>query len=324
MSLFTRRARRGRARARTALAVAGAAALVALAGCGSDDEGGSGGDESLGPVTISGQNFTEMQILAELYAQVLADDGYEVTQKLVDTRPIYIDQLSSNDVQVAPEYLSGIGDYLNTEAFGPDADPITDNNVQATYDEVATLAADVGITLLEPAEATDQNAYAVTQEYADQLSLATLSDLGESGETVKLAAAPDCKDRQDCAKGLESVYGIDIAEVVPLGFGSPEGKQAAQNGEVQVVQVATTDGSLEDDGLVLLEDDQGLQPAQNLIPAVNSEWLTTNQDAATSLNELSASLTTEDLAELNARVDVDREKPADVARDYLESEGLLG
>jgi len=309
---------------RAAAALACATALVALPACGNDDPDPEAGDRSKGPVTVSGQNFTEMQILAELYGQTLEDEGYDVTTKLVDTRAVYMDQLSSNKVQVVPEYLAGIGDYLNTQANGPSAKPVTTNNVEQTLDAVNTLAESVGVTLLEPAAATDQNAYAVTEDFAAKYDLTTLSDLAAAKVPVKLAAAQDCKDRQDCAKGLRDVYGIDITEVLPLGFGSREGKEAAKSGEVELVQVATTDGALEDDGLVLLEDDKGLQPAQNLIPAVNTDWLTDNEAAATALNELSESLTTEKLADLNAKVDVDREKPGDVAKEYLEDEGLLG
>ncbi|WP_370616496.1 ABC transporter substrate-binding protein [Mumia sp. Pv 4-285] len=319
-STTLRRVRRG------AASIAAAVALIALPACGGDDgdgDGGSGG-ESKGSVTLSGQNFTEMQILAELYTQVLEDTGYDVTQKLVDTRDIYMAQLTDNNVQVVPEYLAGIGDFLNKQANGDTAPPVTSNNVEETVAAVSELAEAAGVTLLEPAEATDQNAYAVTKEFADENSVATLSDLGALGTPIKLAAAPDCKDRQDCGKGLEEVYGIDLAEILPLGFGSREGKDAATSGEVQLVQVATTDGALEDDGLVLLEDDKGLQPAQNLIPAVNTEWLADNEDAANALNELSAKLTTDKLAEMNVAVDVDREKPADVAKQFLEDEGLLG
>lgn len=307
---------------RSAAALVCVAALVSLSACGDDDNGG--GDGSQGSVTLSGQNFTEMQILAELYTQVLENEGYDVTQKLVDTRDIYMAQLADNKVQVVPEYLSGIGDYLNDQANGAGSTPVTSNNVEDSLDKVSVLAEGAGVTLLEPAEATDQNAYAVTKEFADKNSVTTLSDLAATKQPIKLAAARDCKDRQDCAKGLKEVYGIDITEVLPLGFGTREGKDAAANGEVQLVQVATTDGSLEDDGLVLLEDDKGLQPAQNLIPAVNTTWLADNKGAADALNELSAQLTTDKLADLNTAVDLDREKPADVAKKFLEDEGLLG
>ena len=95
------------------------------------------------------------------------------------------------------------------------------------------------------------------------------------------------------------------------------------NGEVQLGETGTTDASLEQLGLVLLEDDQGIQPAQNLTPAVNSEFLADNPDLEDLFNALSEALTTDDLAEMNLKVDLERQKPADVAEEFLEAKGLL-
>lgn len=309
----------------------GAALLLGSAACGGDslEESNSGGttpDETAtdkGALTISGQNFTEMQIMAAMYAGVLSNAGYDVDTKLVDTRDVYVQQMTDGKVDVVPEYLAGIADFLNTEANGENAETITSNDPQATIEGLKPLADEAGITMLEPSEATDQNAYAVTQQYADDNSLTTLSDLGALGEPIKLAAAPDCVGRQDCEKGLTDVYGIDISEVVPLGFGSAQTKDALDSGEVELGQTGTTDGSLADLGLVLLEDDKGLQPAQNLIPAINSDFLAEQPDAADLLNELSSTLTTDDLATLNAMVDLERQKPEDVADQYLTDKGLI-
>lgn len=289
----------------------------------SDDAGSDGGPEDKGELVLSGQNFTEMQVMAAMYELVLEDAGYDVTPKLVETRDVYLKQMSDGAVDVVPEYVAGIADYLNTEQNGPDAEPITSNDPQESLQALEPLAEKAGITMLEPSEATDQNAFFVTQEFAAENDLTTLSDLAELGEPIKLAAAPDCVGRDDCQKGLEGVYGIEISEVVPLGFGGAPTKDAVIEGEVELGQTGTTDGTLEAQGLVLLEDDQGIQPAQNLIPAVNSEFLDANADVADVLNEVSGTLTTEDLAELNVQVDVNREKPEDVAQAYLEEQGLL-
>jgi osmoprotectant transport system substrate-binding protein len=153
--------------------------------------------------------------------------------------------------------------------------------------------------------------------------LSTLSDLGDLGEPVMLAAAPDCKGRGDCEAGLTDVYGIEIERIIPTGFGTQPTKNAVLDGEAQLGLTGTTDASLDALGLVLLEDDQGIQPAQNLIPAVNTEFLDENPDVADVLNELSATLTTEDLASLNGQVDIERRQPTDVAEAYLQEQGLL-
>lgn len=292
---------------------------------GSTSEGAPSSDgESTdkGALTISGQSFTEAAVMAAMYEQVLDNAGYDVSTKLVETRDVYVQQLTDGGVDVVPDYLAGMADYLNTVENGEDAKPITSNDATASLEALEPLAEASGITMLEPSEATSQNAFFVTKDFSEENSVSTLSDLAEVGP-IKLAAAPDCVGRDDCEKGLKGVYGIDITEVVPLGYGTAQTKEAVLNGEVEVGQTGTTDGTLEAQDLVLLEDDEGIQPAQNLLPAVNSEFLADNPDVEDVLNELSSTLTTEDLGTLNAQVDVERMEVSDVAQTYLEEKGLL-
>jgi osmoprotectant transport system substrate-binding protein len=273
-----------------------------------------------GEVAISGQAFPEAELVAAMYSQLLEDAGYTVDVKLVDTRDVYMQQFPGQ-VDVVPEYVGGIVDFLNVTENGADADPLTTSDAAESIGNAQSLLEEQGITLLEPSEATDTNAFFVTQEYSEQNDVTTLSDL--EGETVTLAAAPDCEGRADCAGGLEEVYGIDIEEVLPLGFASPQTYESVLSGESQLGLTSTTDGTLESQGLVLLEDDQAIQPAQNLVPAVSTEFLTEHPDIEEPLNALMAALTTENLTELNGRVAVDRETADDVAHDFLVEQGLL-
>jgi osmoprotectant transport system substrate-binding protein len=130
-------------------------------------------------------------------------------------------------------------------------------------------------------------------------------------------------ERPKCELGLEQVYGIDVTEDLPLGFGSPQNKQAVVDGKAQLGLSGTTDGTLGALGLVVLEDDKQLQNADNLVPVVNADGPAGSEEVAELLNGLSGTLTTEDLAELNRRVDEDREQAAGVAQDYLSEKGLL-
>jgi osmoprotectant transport system substrate-binding protein len=114
-----------------------------------------------------------------------------------------------------------------------------------------------------------------------------------------------------------------VTEVLPLGYASDQTYQSVLDGESELGETSTTDGTLESQGLVVLEDDKQIQPAQNLVPAVSDTFLADHPDVADVLNPLMAALTTEKLTELNGRVAVDREKPEDVARDFLQQEGLL-
>jgi osmoprotectant transport system substrate-binding protein len=306
-----------------------AAVLLATAACGGDSledsgtDNGDGASADKGSVVVGGQDFTEMQVMAAIYQQLLENEGYSVETKLVTTRDVYLPELSNGNVDIVPDYLAGITDYLNTEKFGPDADPVSSNDADATLAALEPLAEEQGISILPPSEATDQNAFFVSQEYADANDLETLSDLAALGEPIKLGAPPDCEGRADCEGGLTEVYGLEITEIVPLDFGSSQVKDAVKNGEVQLGETGTTDGSLADLGLVLLEDDKGIQPAQNLTPAVNADFLADNPDLEDVFNSLSEALTTEDLASMNLKVDLERQKPAAVAAQFLEDKGLL-
>jgi osmoprotectant transport system substrate-binding protein len=308
----------------------GVVALLAAAACGgsdkisgSSDTTGSSGSTDKGSVTISGQNFTEMQIMAAMYEQVLSAAGYDTTTKLVATRDIYIKQLTAGNVDVVPDYLAGITDFLNTAKNGDTAKTVSTHDAQETLAALKPLAADANISILEPSEATDQNAFFVTQDFADANSLTTLSDLAAMNQPITLAAGSDCAGRSDCEAGLKDVYGLDITKIIPTGFGGAATLKSVTDGESQLGETGTTDGSLKDQGLVLLEDDKGIQPAQNLTPAVNSDFLTAHPDIADTLNELSSTLTTSDLASLNLKVIEQREEPSTVATDYLTSKGLI-
>ena len=307
-------------------ATATAAALLLAAGCAGDDlakdDTSTPAAADKGAVKISGQSFPEAALVASMYEQLLDAKGYDASVQLVDTRDVYMaDGQFPEGIQVVPEYVGGIVDFLNATANGPDAEPLTTNDPVASIAAAASLLEDKGITLLDPSTATDQNAFFVTKAYADKNGLASLSDL--EGTSVVLAAAPDCEGRSDCEGGLTKVYGIDISEVLPLGFASDQTYQSVLDGESQLGLTSTTDGTLADQGLVLLADDKGIQPAQNLVPAVSTDWLADHQDAGDALNALMAALTTEKLTELNGRISVDREQPEVVAKDFLTSEGLI-
>src|SRR3954449_5769743 len=263
------------------VAVASAALLTA---CGSSDSSstapenpGSSAPADMGTVRISGQNFTEAEIVADMYAAVLQKAGYTPEVHLVDTRDVYM-KIFPKKLDVVPEYTGAIVEFLNGTYNGSTAKPITVSDPQKTIDKAQPLLKKAGITLLNPSAATDTNAFFVTKEYADQNNVSTLSDL--SGKSVVLAGAPDCKGRLDCEGGLTSAYGIKISKILPLGYASQQTYDSVLKGESQLGETSTTDGTLESQGLVLLEDDKAIQPAQNLVPAVSAKFLAAHPDVA--------------------------------------------
>ena len=295
------------------------------AACAGDDlaeesSDSSGGDK--GSVKISGQDFGEVQIVSAMYEQLLEAEGYDATVQLVGTRDVYMaDGQFPDSIQLVPEYVGGIVDFLNVTANGPEAEPLTTPDADETIEAAEPLLEEKGITLLDPSAAVDTNAFFVTKEFSQDQGVTKLSDL--EGKKVVVAAAEDCAERTDCGAGLIEDYGIDVTEFLPLGFASADVFKSVADGESQLGLTSTTDGTLESQGMVLLEDDKQIQPAQNLIPAVSTDWLADNPDVEGILNDLMAALTTENLTELNAQISVERQKPEDIAKEFLESEGLL-
>jgi osmoprotectant transport system substrate-binding protein len=259
-----------------------------------------------------------------MYRLVLQDAGFDVPAPVsVTNRETYAKSLKSGEIDVIPEYAASMADYLNLEVNGADAGTVASPYIDKTMQELRSLAEQQGYTVLEPAKATDQNAFAVSKEFAAANDLTTLSDLGAMGEPVTLAAPVECSERPYCKPGLEKVYGIEVADLITADFGSLQAKKAVQTGDADLCLLGTTDGSLEEFGLVVLEDDKNLQNSENLVPIVNEE-AAAEPTVAEVLNELSATLTTEDLAMLNGQVDLERQKPETVAEQYLQDKGLIG
>src|SRR6478735_7155740 len=313
---------------RSLAAVLSVGTLFLATACAGNDLSSSKASDSASPsasgdkgtVHISGQNFPEAALVAAMYDEVLTKAGYTTDVKLTDTREVY-KQSFPGDVDIVPEYVGGILDFLNTTQNGADAKPITTSDAQQSIAAGKSLLDKQGITLLDPSPATDTNAFFVSKDYADSEGVSTLSDL--KGKSVVLAAAPDCEGRPDCEGGLSDTYGIDITKVLPLGYASDQTYQSVINGESQLGETSTTDGTLESQGLVLLPDDKQIQPAQNLVPMVSSEFLQAHPDVADPLNNLMSKLTTDALIQLNAQVAVDRAKPEDVAQQWLSDNGLI-
>ncbi|MFD3353910.1 ABC transporter substrate-binding protein [Streptomyces fradiae] len=318
---------------RLVAAALGVLALAAgLTGCGGslEERGGSSGDPTgaagKGAVVVGSAGFTESRVLAELYAGVLADAGYRTSIRTVENRELYAPSLESGEIDVVPEYAATLAEFLNAKANGPKAaqeKPVASSDVTATVAALEKLAAPRGLKVLPAGDAVDQNAFAVTREFAAEHKLQSLSDLGRSKIKVKIAAGDECTVRPFCAPGLKSVYGIDVAGVDPKGVGTPQAKQAVKDGAAQLVLTTTTDATLDAFGLVLLEDDRKLQNADNVLPVVNARDAG-SPGVADALGKITKSLSTADLIELNRKVDAERAKPADVAKAYLEEKGLVG
>ncbi|MGA5560234.1 ABC transporter substrate-binding protein [Streptomyces platensis] len=273
-------------------------------------------------LTIGSAGFTESELLAQMYAALLDHAGYRTRVVTVGNRELYEPALEVGQIDVVPEYAATFADWLNAKNKGSKAAPVASPDIETTMTALRRLAGPRGLTVLPAGRAVDQNAFAVSAAYAREHHLKTLSDLGRAKLPVRLAAGEECVQRPFCAPGLKKRYGINITAIDPKGVGTTPAKRAVQNGQDQMVLTTSTDATLDRFGLVLLTDDKKLQNADYVLPVVNRARAGGAGPAAV-LNRLNKVLTTADLAYLNEQVDSWRRLPADVARNYLKSKGLL-
>lgn len=199
-----------------------------------------------GALVVGAANFSENQTLGELYRIVLEAAGYDVTVQTIGNRELYEPSLESGEIQVVPEYAATMADFLNGKINGPDAEPVSSPELEETVAALETLGEQVGIVFGTASAAQDQNAFAVTQEFADTYEVSTLTELAEkcSGEATVLGGPPECPERPKCQAGLEDVYDFQAGSFSSLDAGGPQTKTALTTGEISVGLVFSSDAAL--------------------------------------------------------------------------------
>ena len=269
-------------------------------------------------VVMSSANFGESQVLAEIYAGALEAKGYTVQRKLnIGSREVYFAALESGEVNFQPEYAATALEFVNKSAGEATSDP------DKTTDLLKTRLADKGLTALAYAPGQDQNAIVVTKATADKLGVKTISDLKGKESDLVFGGPPECPTRPFCLKGLEDKYGLKFKDFKPLDVGGPLTVAALDGGEIQVALLFTTSGAIAAKGFVILDDDQKLQLADNVVPVVSRKLTEAyGSDFASAVDAVSKKITTEELSKMNKRIDIDKEDATAVAKDFLKTNGF--
>jgi osmoprotectant transport system substrate-binding protein len=309
--------------------------VVLVAACGEDEEepastpaqsdSGGGGkiqrDDANAEVqlTIGSKNFTEQKVLGEIYAQGLEAAGFSISKDLnLGDEKTALAALKSGEISAYPEYT---GTAL-LSFFGKQADELPKDEMEA-YEEARAGFEAQGLVALPPTPFTSSNEVAVRQETADELGLKTISDLKGKSQDLTLYGSPECRQRLDCLLGLQQVYGLKFKEFVPVDIAQRH--EVLSNKRADVSIVFTTDPQIQREQEVLLEDDEGMFPPYNSTLVLKKEVADKAGESLTSTVELiQKELTDENMQELNARVDLDKKDPAQVAQEYLTETGLTG
>ena len=298
------------------------AALLAVAVMAAACGGGSGG-ATKPEVIVGSTNFYEQITLGELYAQVLETNGYKVTRKFnLGNREILYPALKSGQIDVVAEYLATLVAFVDKD--GKIAKPTTDPKETSTGLQKA-LDADQ-LTVLDAAEATDQNGFVVTRDTATSKSLKKISDLGPVAKDMILGGPPECPSPQRpfCLTGLKNVYGLMFKDFKPLDAGGPLTVAALEGKQIDVGLLFTSDPSIVAKNFVLLDDDKRLQLADNIAPVVRNALLSKDDGTLKRLlNSVSAKLSQAELNDMNKQVAVDKADSKVVATAWLKKQGLI-
>jgi glycine betaine/choline ABC-type transport system substrate-binding protein len=307
--------------------------VLGLAACGDDngDNGGGGGgggkqivsnpDNGKVTLTIGSKNFTEQIVLGEIYAQALEAAGYKVDTKLnLGSEQVALQALKGGEISGYPEYTStALTSFFDV---APEAVP---SDAQQAFEESKTDFEKEGLTAFPPTPFASANAVGTLKSTADKLGLKDVSDLEGKSQNLTLYGSPECRQRVDCLVGLEDGYGLKFKSFTPVDIGLRY--TVLDKGQADLSILFTTDAQLaaDKDKYVILADDKHVFPAGNVIFVTDQDVAKkAGSDYEKTITQVQSGLTITVMQELDARVDIDRQEPADVAQQYLKESGYIG
>ena len=272
-----------------------------LVACGSNDE----------TIQVGSKDFTESLLVSEIYALALEDNGYEVERIQSIASSVIPQSLESGEIDLYPEYTGTSLMTIFNLPLQTDPDAVAET-IREEYEAI-------GLTTLDYAPANNAEGIAIRTDAAEELGIATISDFQANAGEIRFASQGEFDLREDGLVGLAEVYGeFNFADSTV--YDNSLKYQILRSDEADATPAYTTDGQLVNtDEFLVLEDDKNFWPPYNLVPVINQEVLEANPDIADILNAINADLTTEQVIELNAAVDIDGREYEEVAAEYYES-----
>lgn len=311
--------------------------LAALSACSNTDPFAidrAGAGYSGGPIIVGSQQYYSNEIIAELYAQMLENVGLTVTREYqIGQREVYLPELEAGKIHVIPEYGGNLLEYYSktsgtarptgtsnpSSSTGSAGSSRTASDAASIQDTLLTVLPR-SLTVLTPAEATDQDSLTVTRATAQAHSLTSIADLTSLGRPITIAANSEFTTRPYGPDGLKTVYGIE-ASVTPVeDSGGPLTVKALTDGTVDVADIYSSDPAIQTHDLIVLSDPRMLILPQNVTPLVSA---TLPAIAVTAINRVSALLAPDELRALNQRSTGQALSSKTIATDWLTAKKLL-
>jgi osmoprotectant transport system substrate-binding protein len=285
--------------------------LVVIGGCGASEDP-LATDSSDGGITVGSANFPEAILLGEIYAQALEANGVEVERSLnIGAREAYIKAIRDESVNLLPEYTGNL--LLHFIGSSSESDP------QKVYANL-TRALPQELRVLQMSRAVDEDALVVRHETAQRYNLDAIPDLARVDQKLVVGGSPEFRQRQAGLRGLQNVYNLDFKAFRTLDAAGPLSVEALSSGDVDVTNLFTTQSAITTNDFVVLEDPRNISIPQNVVPLIRRD--ATTPKIADTLNQVSAVLTTPELADMVERLEVDHDSPESVASDFIDRHGL--
>jgi osmoprotectant transport system substrate-binding protein len=295
---------------------------VALSACGGSSDplatspaAGAATSGAGAALVVGSADFTESQIIAEVYAGALNAAGVTASTKPnIGSREVYFKAVQDGSVDIIPDYSGNLLLHVDKAATEVSADDI----VKALP---AKLPESLGV--LETSKAEDKDAMVITKATAEKYQLKSIEDMAKVCSELVLGAPATFAERAYGLPGLKKNYGCEPKKLEPFSDGGGAVTlKALLSDQVQVADIYTTTPSIADNDLVVLEDPKDNFIAQQVLPLYNKAKMT--DKAKEALNAVSKILTTEDLINLNRAVSgSQKQNPADAAAAWLKDKGLV-
>lgn len=294
-------------------------AVLGLTACGSSggnsplSSGGSGSTGTNPTITVGSANFTESEVLAEVYAGALRAKGVTVKEHLdIGSREVYYKSLTDGSIDLVPEYSGTLLQYINKNAS------------QVSPSDVFTALKSQlpkSLTVLDMSQAQDSDAIVVTKQTADTYHAKSIADLAPHCAGLVMGGPPELQTRVDGLPGFKKNYNCVFGSFKSLDAGGPLTVKALKNGDVQAADIFTTDPSIPANGWVVLTDPKNNFAAQNVVPLIAAGKA--NATVTNALNAVQTKLTTAVLTQLDAAMAAPSHPDAStVAGNWLKSVGL--
>ncbi|RKQ34720.1 osmoprotectant update ABC transporter permease/substrate-binding subunit OpuFB [Oceanobacillus halophilus] len=268
-------------------------------------------------IVIGGKLGSEPEILINMYKLLIEEETdleVELEPGLGKTSFLF-NALETKSIDIYPEFTgTAIAEFLKETAES--------NDRQEVYEQASEgLLEQFDLVFLEPMEFNNTYALAVPQDFAEEHQVKTISDLEGLEEEVKAGFTLEFSDREDGYIGIQELYDLEFPNLSTM---EPQLRYAAiEKGDINVIDAYSTDSELERYSLTVLEDDKQLFPPYQGAPLLRQETAEKHPEIVDTLNQLGGKISDDEMREMNYKVDAEGLSANEVAREFLEIEGLL-